>query len=112
MPSKVYTSPDFEGNQLKNAAIHNLANAPSSPSVGQVFLNTTDGNFYGWNGAVWVSMNGGQYVFTQNSPLSTWHINHNLSRYPNVTVADTSGKEVVADVTYVDANNITVSFSV
>ena len=29
------------------------ASAPSVPSAGQIYFNTSDKHFYGWNGAVW-----------------------------------------------------------
>ena len=40
-------------NQIKNAAIENLANAPASPVTGQIYHNTTDANSYIWNGTGW-----------------------------------------------------------
>lgn len=51
------------------------------------------------------------YVFTQGVANQIWNINHNLNNYPSVTVVDTSGNEVVGDVTYIDKNNITIEFS-
>jgi hypothetical protein len=36
--------------QLKNARIDNLAQDPASPSIGQVWLNTTDGVYRGFDG--------------------------------------------------------------
>lgn len=40
-------------NEIKNAAIDNLAIAPATPVPGQIYYNTTNGNTYIWNGAVW-----------------------------------------------------------
>lgn len=40
-------------NELQNARIQNLATAPSSPSPGQVYFNTTDKTLYVWTGAEW-----------------------------------------------------------
>ena len=50
---------DFDQNQLKNIAIDNLAAAPGTPVAGQIYYNTTDGNTYIWNGAVWEDITAG-----------------------------------------------------
>ncbi len=44
---------DFGQNEIKNVAIDNLAAAPGTPVVGQIYHNTTDNNTYIWNGTAW-----------------------------------------------------------
>ncbi len=51
------------------------------------------------------------YVHDQMSPASVWTIVHGLSGYPNITIVDSSQREVVGDVIYVDSNTISVTFS-
>lgn len=51
------------------------------------------------------------YIFTQLSPKSIWTINHNLNKYPSVTVTDSGGNTVIGDIKYIDKNNITISFT-
>lgn len=51
------------------------------------------------------------YVHTQDVASALWTIAHNLDVYPNVAVADTLDRQVEADITWVDANNITVAFA-
>lgn len=34
-----------------------LAQAPASPLAGQLYFNTGDLNFYGWNGSEWLQLN-------------------------------------------------------
>lgn len=52
------------------------------------------------------------YNHTQNTPSSVWTINHNLGIYPQVSVVEFGGENVIGDVVYVNTNQITVSFSV
>lgn len=51
-----------------------------------------------------------QYVHDQMTPSASWSVVHNLGGYPNVTVVNSAGDEVVGDIDYVDTNNITLSF--
>ena len=51
------------------------------------------------------------YIYTQSTANDTWSISHNLGRYPSVMVADTSGSVAVGTVTYIDSNNLTITFS-
>lgn len=48
-------------------------------------------------------------VHTQSAAAEVWTITHNLNRYPSVTVVDSSGAEVLGNVRYVSANQITVT---
>jgi len=54
---------------------------------------------------------GATYIFTQSTPLSTWTIGHSLGQYPSVTVVDSGGTELLADVVYISSNTITVTFA-
>jgi|SRR3990170_2078783 len=52
------------------------------------------------------------YVHDQAIPAATWTIVHNLGYPPNVTVVDSSGREVVGDVTYPIPNTtVEIEFS-
>jgi hypothetical protein len=53
MAKTFLVSIDLTKQQLQNAAIHNLATAPSAPSVGQVYFNTVDLQPYIWDGDSW-----------------------------------------------------------
>lgn len=50
------------------------------------------------------------FYFEQNEALDTWIIVHNLSKYPAVSVIDSSGSEVIGEVTYDSINQITITF--
>ena len=51
------------------------------------------------------------YVHSQNSTSNTWVITHNLGTYPSVTVISSGGNNVVGEVTYNSALQLTVTFS-
>lgn len=51
------------------------------------------------------------FVFSQDTPASTWNVVHNLGRHPSVTVVDSTGHEVTGDVHYLSSNAVQVTFS-
>lgn len=51
------------------------------------------------------------YIHEQGIASDTWNINHNLNRYPSVTVVDTLGTVVNCEVTYLDKNNCVLTMN-
>jgi hypothetical protein len=58
MARKFLTPIDLNKLELQNAAIQNLATAPNSPSTGQVYYDTVDGNIKVWKGSAWANVSG------------------------------------------------------
>jgi hypothetical protein len=52
----VYADVNFNKNQLLAARYENTATFPTGPAPGQVFFNTSDNKFYGWNGTTWIDL--------------------------------------------------------
>lgn len=52
------------------------------------------------------------YTHIQGEASDVWMIEHNMGRYPSVTVVDSAGSAVFGDVTYTNENQLTVTFSV
>jgi hypothetical protein len=52
---KFLTNIDLSKNQLLNAAMHGSAAAPTTPTEGQLYFNTSDKQMYFWNSTAWVN---------------------------------------------------------
>ena len=51
------------------------------------------------------------FTFTQSAPLDTWVINHNLNKYPSVSVTNFNDVVIVGEVEYTALNTATVTFT-
>lgn len=51
------------------------------------------------------------FEFVQSSPLTSWTVNHNLGRYPDVTVLSVGGAEVEASITSTSINQTIIQFT-
>jgi hypothetical protein len=67
------------------------------------------GRFYGLS--LYVGDSDKTFVFTQNTAENPWIINHNLNKFPSVSMVLSTGQVGIADVTYIDQNNLTITFS-
>lgn len=52
------------------------------------------------------------YTHVQSTPATVWTINHNLGRYPSVTILDSANSEIVGDYTFVSLDRLQVQFAV
>ena len=51
------------------------------------------------------------FVFEQNAPATTWNIQHNLGKFPSVSVINNNNVVINGEVTYIDNNNVQLNFS-
>lgn len=51
------------------------------------------------------------FIYEQGVASNIWNITHNLNKYPSVTVVDSAGNEVIAEVTYTDLNRCVVTMT-
>lgn len=51
------------------------------------------------------------YTHVQSVASITWNVVHNLEKFPIATVALSTGQQGYADVTYIDENNLTITFA-
>lgn len=90
---KIFTNYDFNGNQLLNVSLQQLATAPASPFTGQMYYNTTSNRVFTWNGTTWVgadaqgaTMTGADIVSAINASGSLID-NDNLSSGVNTAIS-------------------------
>lgn len=75
--------------------------SPRDPLLDQILQAIADGG--GTDGRQ-------RFIWPQNIPLEVWTIPHNLNAFPSVTVVDSTGSVVGADVSYIDSNMVQVTF--
>lgn len=51
------------------------------------------------------------FLFVQAIASDVWEIKHDLNKYPSVTVVDSADSVAIGDVTYIDENNVRLTFS-
>lgn len=51
------------------------------------------------------------FVFTQSTPSTSWTIEHNLNKFPSVSVVNNNNILMYGETTYTDLNNLTINFS-
>lgn len=51
------------------------------------------------------------YVHSQDVAASVWNVSHNLLKFPSVSVALSTGQKGYGDITYINENNLTITFA-
>jgi len=51
------------------------------------------------------------FIFNQGVPATVWNIQHNLLKFPSVSVVNSLNESVICTNEYIDNNNVRVSFS-
>lgn len=97
---------------------------PSSfGSVGDYYIDTETGDFYGpknengwpeepfFRAVTTATQQNERYVHPQPEVSDTWVITHPLGGFPSVTIVDSAATAVIGDVKYDSETQITVTFS-
>ena len=51
------------------------------------------------------------FVFTQAVAANPWTVQHNLNKFPSCTMVLSTGQQGYGDVTFIDENNLTITFA-
>lgn len=49
------------------------------------------------------------YTHNQNNASATWNVTHNLNKHPSVSVVLSTGQQGIADVQYINKNELTIT---
>lgn len=94
MSKRFLTNIDLNKNELQNAVVHSLNNAPLNPVEGQEYFNTTDKKKYIYNGTSWVeeTSQGKIYTFSNGLTEVNGSVTANLSNdNPNIDGTASAG---------------------
>lgn len=101
-----------------STANNNIIVRPVQPAVSRVAVSTRQNlvkagvSVSGPRGPQGPPGTGGDLNFTQSFTSTTSvTVNHNLGKYPSVTVIDSAGDECEGLVDHISVNSLTVSFS-
>lgn len=56
-------------------------------------------------------INDKNYVHNQIVASNSWEIQHNLDKYPSVSIVDSGNNLVIGEIKYIDSNNIIITFT-
>ena len=89
-----------------------------TPGVYTLTLTSLTGNgnfdvdkFYDFAVFTLSSQGAPTFEFTQGVPATTWNIQHNLGKFPSVSVINNNNIVINGEVTYIDNNNVQLNFS-
>ena len=68
-------------------------------------------NDYNYTVVLFAGAQDKDFTFFQNSGAATWTINHNLNKFPGVTITTAAGEQVLADVNHTNKNTLTIAFA-
>lgn len=102
MARNFLTSINLGKNELQNARIHVLPNAPADPQPGQIYYNSGTNKLYFWNGSAWVDTSvayqpldadltaiaglGGATGLLKKTALDTWTLDTTAYLVANQTI--------------------------
>ena len=90
---------------------------PTTPQTGNVEVTaslsatgTPDNTKFLRGDNVWARANE-TYTFVQAGASATWTVQHNLDKFPSVTMVLSTGQKGYGDIVYIDENNLTITFA-
>lgn len=90
---------------IVNATSNNYNDLSNKPSINDV---TLIGNKTSKDLGIIEDKN---FVYTQAVSSDVWEIQHNLDKYPSITIVDSGNSVVIGEIVYIDKNNVRITFT-
>ena len=107
-----------EQNDISKFGHFNITSYTVNGNVYTLVLANVGGNgnldlnkFYDFAVFTLSSQHAPTFEYSQVAPATVWNIQHNLNNFPSITVIDNAGTVVAGQYTYIDNNNVTLTFS-
>jgi hypothetical protein len=94
---------NIEINSGGGTTISGITTTTSSVAIKQPSVNVSVGGVIGGGSDA-------HFVFAQSTVSKTWNIEHNLNKYPSVTIIDSGDNVLFTEIEYTDKNNVVVRF--
>lgn len=80
-------------------------------SIAQIEVTQVTQGLTGGPGGTAPGTGDANYVHEQAAASASWLVQHNLAKYPSVSVVDSAGDECEGEVRYLTSNQLRISFS-
>ena len=107
-----------EQNEISNFGHFTIDSYTTNGNVSTLNLTSLFGNgnlenkkFYDFAVFTLSSQGVPTFIFTQGVAATTWNIQHNLGKFPSVSVINNNNVVINGEVIYIDNNNIQLNFS-
>jgi hypothetical protein len=94
--------------------VTSIQNHPSQEGFYKLNLSMVSGQGFVYKDEIFsverIAKTDSHFVFSQETVSATWNIEHNLNKYPSVTVVDSGDNILLTEVEYTDNNNLVVRF--
>lgn len=87
--------------------IANQTGIPLGGLSGQYLRKLSDTNYH----VGWVSGTSQYYTHNQTTEKTEWIVNHNLGRYPSISVLSVGAVEVLCEIVHVSTNQARIYFN-